>query len=190
MKVKVGVSARHVHLTNEDVKILFGKDYCLTKKANLSQPGQYACNEQVIIKGEKGSIQRVRILGPQRSKTQVEISKTDCFLLGINPPVRNSGDLDGAEKITIIGPKGQITKNAAIIAARHIHVSKQDAINYGLLNKKNVTLIVKGEKPGILENVYVRIDENFKLEVHLDTDDANAFLIKNGDEAKIIIDKE
>ncbi len=187
MLVKIGVSARHVQLTKEDVKILLGDDYVLSKKVDLSQPGQYACNEQVIIKGPKGSIERVRILGPQRDKTQVEISKTDTFSLGINPSVRNSGDLDGASEITIVGPKGEVTKNAAIIASRHIHATKEDAKKYGFEGKEFVSLVVKGEKPGILENVYVRISDKFSLEVHLDTDDANAFLIKNGDEADLVI---
>ena len=188
MKVKVGVSARHVHVTKEDVEILFGKDYKLTKKVDLSQKGQYACNEQVTLKAEKGIIEKVRILGPERSKTQVEISKTDSFTLGIDPPVRNSGDLSDAAKITIIGPMGSVTKNAAIIAARHIHATKDDAKKLGIIDKEFVTLKVDGEKPGTLENVYVRINDSFAYEVHLDTDDANAFLIKNGDEADLIIE--
>ena len=103
MKVNVGVSQRHVHLTLDDVEKLFGKGYELTKKVDLSQPGQYACNEVVTIKGNKGSIENVRVLGPERSKTQVEVSKTDTFKLGITPPVRNSGDLDDAFEITKIG---------------------------------------------------------------------------------------
>ncbi len=187
MKVKVGVSARHVHVTKEDVEILFGKDYKLTKKVDLSQKGQYACNEQVTLKAEKGIIEKVRILGPERSKTQVEISKTDSFTLGIDPPVRNSGDLSDAAKITIIGPMGSITKNVAIIAARHIHATKDDAKKYGFEGKDFVSLVVKGQKGGILENVYVRLNDDFSLEVHLDTDDANSFLIKNGDEAEVIV---
>lgn len=187
MLVKVGVSARHVHVTKEDINILFGENYELTKKVDLSQPGQFACNEQVIIRGPKGKIERVRILGPERDKTQVEVSKTDSFALGINPPVRNSGDLDDASEITIIGPKGEITKKAAIIAARHLHATKNDAEKYGFNGKEFVTLVVKGEKGGILENVYVRISDNYSYEVHLDTDDANAFLINNGDEAELII---
>lgn len=176
-----------MHVTKEDVKILFGDNYELTKKVDLSQPGQYACNEQVVIKGPKGAFERVRILGPERDRTQVEVSKTDSFTLGINPPVRNSGDLDDACEITIIGPKGKVTKNAAIIAARHLHATPEDAKKYGFEGKEFVTLIVKGEKPGILENVYVRISDKFSYEVHLDTDDANAFLINNGDEAEIIV---
>lgn len=186
MSVKIGVSARHVHVTKDDLNILFGEGYKLTKKVDLSQPGQYACNEQVILKGPKGIIERVRILGPERGETQVEISKTDSFVLGINPPVRNSGDLKGAAKITIVGPCGEITKDAAIIATRHVHATMEDAKKYGFEKKEFVKIMVKGEKGGILENVYVRISDNFSYEVHLDTDDANAFLIKNGDEAELI----
>lgn len=187
MKVNIGVSARHVHVTAKDVKILFGEGYELTKKVDLSQPGQYACNEQVTLEGAKGKIERVRILGPERSETQVEISKTDSFTLGVIPPVRNSGNLAGAAEITIIGPKGMVTKNAAIIASRHVHATKEDAKRYGFEGKEFVSIVVKGEKPGILENVYVRISDKFSYEVHLDTDDANAFLIKNGDEAELIV---
>ena len=188
MKVNIGVSRRHVHLTKEDVKILFGENYELTKFRDLSQPGQYACNELVTLKGEKGDITDVRVLGPERSKTQVEVTKTDCFRFGINAPVRNSGDLDDAVEITIIGPKGEITKNAAIIAARHLHIDPKTAKELNLTNDDFVKVRVNGEKPGILENVYVRVNENFVYEVHLDTDDANAFLIKQGDEAELIID--
>ncbi len=187
MKVSIGVSARHVHVTKEDLNILFGEGFELTEKVALSQPGQYACNEQVTLKGPKGTIERVRILGPERNETQAEISKTDSFALGIKPPVRNSGDLEGAAEVTIVGPCGKITKNAAIIAARHVHATLEDAKKYGFEGKEFVTLVVKGEKPGILENVYVRISDKFSYEVHLDTDDANAFLIKQGDEAELIV---
>ena len=187
MKVKIGVSARHVHVTKDDVKTLFGEDYELTKKVDLSQPGQYACCEQVTLKGPKGEIERVRILGPERGETQVEISRTDSFKLGVKPPVRNSGDLEGAAEITIVGPKGEVTKNAAIIAARHVHATPADAKKYGFEGKEFVSIVVKGEKSGILENVYVRISDKFSYEVHLDTDDANAFLINNGDEAVLIV---
>lgn len=187
MKAKVGVSARHIHITKEDLNVLFGKDYKLTKKFDLSQPGQYACEEQVVLKGPKGTIERVRILGPERSKTQVEISKTDCFTLGIKAPVRNSGDLNEAAEITIVGPKGEIIKDAAIIAARHIHATKEDAIKYDFLNKKVISIKINGEKSGILDNVYVRISDDFLYEIHLDTDDANSFLIENGNEVELII---
>jgi len=187
MKVRIGVSARHVHVTKEDLNTLFGEGYELTKKVDLTQPGQYACNEQVTLKGPKGEIERVRILGPERGETQVEISRTDSFKLGVKPPVRNSGDLEGAAEITIVGPKGEVTKNAAIIAARHVHATIEDAKKYGFEGKEFVSVVVKGEKGGILENVYVRISDKFSYEVHLDTDDANAFLINNGDEAELIV---
>ena len=190
MKVNIGVSARHVHVTKEDVKELFGEGHELTKKVDLSQPGQFACEEQVTLKGPKGIFERVRILGPERSKTQVEVSKTDTFKLGINPPVRNSGDLDDAVEITIIGPKGEITRNAAIIAARHLHIDPKTAEELHLTNDDFVKVRVGGEKPGLLEHVYVRVSDKFVYEVHLDTDDANAFLIKQGYEAELIIDKE
>lgn len=190
MKVGIGVSARHIHVTDEDVKILFGDGYKLTKKANLSQPGQFACEEQVTLVGPKGTFERVRILGPERSKTQVEVSKTDTFKLGINPPVRNSGDLDDAVEIKVVGPKGEITRNAAIIAARHLHIDPKTAEELHLTNDDFVKVRVGGEKPGLLEHVYVRVNENFVYEVHLDTDDANAFMIKQGDEAELIIDRE
>ena len=140
MKVNIGVSRRHVHLTKEDVKILFGDGYELTKFRDLSQPGQYACNEKVILKGERGSIPDVRVLGPERDKTQAEVTKTDCYRFGINAPVRNSGDLDDASKITIIGPKGEITKNAAIIAARHLHINPTDAKKLGIMYVKQQAL--------------------------------------------------
>lgn len=188
MKINIGVSARHVHVTKDDLKILFGEDFELTKKVDLTQPGQYACNEQVVLKGPKGTIERVRILGPERGETQVEISRTDSFALGIKPPVRNSGDLNGASEVTIIGPNGEITKNAAIIAARHVHATKEDAVKYGFDGKEFVSLKVGGEKGGVLENVYVRISDSFYYEAHLDTDDANAFLINNGDEAELIVE--
>lgn len=185
MKIKVGVSARHVHLTTDDVKTLFGEGYNLTKKANLSQEGQYSCNEQVVLKGTKGSIERVRVLGPERNKTQVEISKTDSFMLGIKTPVKKSGDLDDASEITIIGPKGEVTKKAAIIAARHVHMSSLEAKEFGVKDKEVVTLVVNGPKGGILDNVHVRINDNFHLEAHLDTDDANAFFIENTQEVEL-----
>ncbi len=188
MKVKVGVSARHVHLNYEDLKTLFGDDYKLTKKNDLSQKGEYASTSLVVLEGPNKETLKARIVGPLRDKTQVEISKTDAYKLGINPPVRCSGDLTGAAKITIIGPKSKITKNAAIIAARHLHVSTKEALELGLKDKKFVSVLVKGKKSGILNDVYVRIKDNYVSEVHLDTDDANAFLIENGSIVEIITD--
>ncbi len=186
MKVSVGVSNRHVHLNNEDYKLLFG-DIPLTKRNDLNQPGMYACNETVTIKGSKRSIENVRVLGPLRSYTQVEISKTDAYYLGVNPPVRNSGELDGADEITIIGPKGEIIRNSAIIATRHIHVDKKIRMRKGLLNIKKVKVRIPGEKGGVINNVYLKDSDEAYFELHLDTDDANGFLLKQDDEVEIIL---
>ena len=186
MEVKVGISARHVHVTKEDLEILFGKGYELTIKCFLSQPGQFASNEQVILKGPKNEIQRVRILGPVRNKTQVEIAKTDAVNLGLNPPVCLSGDLNNASEITIIGPKGQITRNAAIIAARHIHVNTRDLKDLNLNNNDVISIEIDSIKGGILNNVYVRTSDNYDTEIHLDTDDSNALLVTKDTVAKIL----
>ncbi len=188
MKTNVGISNRHVHLTNEDYQKLFG-DISLTKRNDLTQPGMYACNETVTIKGEKRSIEGVRILGPLRNYTQVEISKTDCFYLGIDAPVRNSGELDGAGKVTIIGPHGEVTKEAAIIAARHIHVDKNIRKEHNLEGIKKVSVKILGEKGGIIENVYLKDSDIAYFELHLDTDDGNAHLLNQGDEVEIILEK-
>ena len=186
MKVKVGISNRHVHLCNEDYKLLFD-NIPLTKRNDLTQPGTYACNETVTIKGEKRSIDNVRVLGPNRDYTQVEVSKTDAYTLGVNPPVRNSGDLDNAYPITIIGPKGTITRNACIIATRHIHVDKKIRQEYHLENINLVSIQIGGEKGGIIDNVYLKDSEEAFFELHVDTDDGNAHLLNQGDEVEIII---
>lgn len=185
MQINIGVSARHVHLCEEDYKKLF-KDESLTKFKDLTQPGQYACNEKVNLITEHGRIDGVRILGPLREYTQVEISKTDSYLLKINPPVRNSGDLVGSESIKIeYKDKIIAVKECVIIANRHIHINKEDAIKYNLNNNDVVKLKVFGEKSAILENVYVKVQDNAYLECHLDLDDANANLIKNNDVGEI-----
>lgn len=187
MKVMVGISNRHVHLTKEDFKILFG-DQEEIKIKDLKQPGMYATDNIVVLKGAKRNIEKVRVLGPLRDYTQVEVSRTDAFTLGINPPVRNSGDLKDACEITIVGPCGEITRNAAIIATRHIHLDKEQREKYGLVGVEKVSLRINGEKPGIIENVYLKETEKAFFEVHLDMDDANAFLLNNDDEIEIIKD--
>ncbi len=186
MKVNVGISNRHVHLCEEDYKILFG-DIPLTKRNDLTQPGMYACNETVTIKGNKREYEGVRILGPNRTYTQVEISKTDAYYLGVDPPVRNSGDLLDAALITIIGPKGEITKKACIIATRHIHVDENERIKHNLVGVEKVSVKIDGEKSGIINNVYLKDSDKAYFELHLDTDDANGFLLKQGDEVEIIV---
>lgn len=186
MKVLLGVSNRHVHLNKEDYKILFGEEEMQNIK-DLVQPGQYASNLLVDIKTEKNTIKKVRVLGPLRPYTQVEISKTDSFTLGIKPPVRESGDLIGASTVTLVGPCGEITKECAIIANRHIHVTKELREKYGL-TKDVVSIKVEGEKPAIIEGVSLKESEVASLELHLDTDDANANLLKTGDMLEIIED--
>ena len=152
MKISVGISNRHVHLTKEDYRLLFG-DEEVTKRNDLKQPGMFACNQVVTIKTPKKEINKVRVLGPFRGYTQVEISKTDAYTLGIDPPVRTSGDLDGASEIEIIGPCGSITRNAAIIANRHIHVNKEIRTEHNLVGISKVSVRKVGEKGATLDDV-------------------------------------
>lgn len=187
MKVTVGVSARHVHLSKDDLDFLFGEGYVLTKKNDLKQKGQYSCEEVVTIKTDKAKFENVRVLGPIRDYTQIEISKTDAYKLGINPPIRTSGDLDGSSAIKILGPNGLLIKNCGcILATRHIHINREDMEKYGFKEDEKVMLKVEGKKGGILDNVTFKVSDDATFEVHLDTDDANAFLIQNGDEVEII----
>ena len=186
MKVSVGVSNRHVHLSNDDYQVLF-ENMEMSVRNNLKQPGQFASNLTVDIKTKKDIIKKVRVLGPIRGYTQVEISKTDAYKLGINPPVRDSGNLAGASLITIIGPTGEISKEAAIIANRHIHVNRKIRDDNGLMGVEKVKVKISGEKGGILDDVYLKDMDEAYFELLLDTDDANAFLLKNDDEVEIIL---
>lgn len=188
MKVTVGVSNRHVHLCEYDYQLLFG-DNEFIKKVDLNQPGEFASIETVTIKGKKGEINNVRVLGPFRSYTQVEVSKTDSYKLGVNPPVATSGDLSEADEITIIGPNGEITRRACIIANRHIHVDHEIIDRYNLEGINEVSVRVNTVKGGILSNVYLKETSKAYFEMHLDTDDANAFLLKQNDEVEIILEK-
>ncbi len=181
-KIPVSISARHIHLNREALDILYGEGYELTVFRELSQPGQYASNEKLTVAGPKGSFAGVRILGPLRSANQVEISMTDARTLGVKPPVRSSGDLSGSASVTLIGPCGTIVmEEGCIVAERHIHMSPADAQYYGVSDKEQVMVKVHNEKGGILDNVIVRVRDDFELDMHIDTDDANAFLIKNSD---------
>ena len=186
MEIKIGVSARHVHLTKEDFLYLYGDGCSLTKAKDLSQIGEYACKEVVNIITPKGTIEDVRILGPYREYTQVEISKTDSYALGLNPPVRESGDLVGSELITIEHNGKEITKNCCIIADRHIHINNHDIDRYDLRDGQVVKIKLSGEKGGTIDNVKVKADDLYVLEEHIDLDDANAHLIKTGDIGEII----
>ncbi|WP_113928830.1 phosphate propanoyltransferase [Bacillus sp. P14.5] len=188
--VPVSVSARHVHLQPEHIGILFGEGYSLTKLKEISQPRQYACNEQVTIEGPRGRIERVRILGPVRNQTQVEISRTDARKMGLNPPVRSSGNLKGSSPITIIGPEGRISlEEGCIIADRHIHMTPEDAACFGVKDQQKVSVGVEGEKGGIMMQVTIRVRENYALDMHIDTDDANAFGLAGNETLKIIPSK-
>lgn len=185
MQIKVGISNRHVHLTKEDYKILFG-DEPLTKKSDLVQPNEYASNMQVTIKGPKSSIEKVRVLGPFRPYTQVEVSTTDTYKLGIKPVVSNSGDLISAEEIEIIGPNGQIKRKCAIVATRHIHLNEEDIKQNNLDINKLYKVKITTEKSAILENVHLKPTKDGVLELHLDTDDANANLLKQEDYVELL----
>lgn len=190
MKVKIGVSARHVHLCREDLDFLFGNNYELNLLKDLYQAGEYACKETLTIKTEKGSYNNVRILGPVREYTQIEISKTDAYILGLNPPVRNSGDISESAAITLVnGDKEIFKKEGCIIATRHLHVSNDEALQYGLTDGEVVSFILNGEKGGTINNVHIKTDAHFRLELHIDLDDANAHLAKTGDEGELIINE-
>lgn len=186
--VPVGVSNRHIHLSKEDLETLFGAGYQLTPIKDLSQPGQFACKEQLTIIGPSlRPIEGVRVLGPVRKESQVEISRTDSFTLKVKPPVRESGDIKGSAPITIIGPKGTVTlKEGCIIANRHIHMSDEEGKVFGLNDGDYVTVEIDGERRTTFYDVQVRVNKAFRLEMHIDTDDANAAGIGNGFKVRIL----
>ncbi len=190
--IPVGVSNRHIHLTQEHLDILFGPGYQLTKLKDLSQPGQYACKEQLTLIGPSlRAIEGVRVLGPLRKKSQVEISKTDSYLLKVNAPVRESGDVAGSAPITIVGPKGIVQlQEGCILANRHIHMSPSDASRFNVKDGDYVAVETVGVgKRTTLWDCQIRVSEKFILEMHLDTDDANACGIGNGSKVKLIKNK-
>ena len=172
----VEVSARHVHLNRKAVEILFGKDYSLTVRKNLSQTGQYVCNERILVVGPKGEIKNVSVLGPEREKTQVEISKTDARSMGILAPVKESGDLKGSPGCRLVGPKGELElEEGVIVAKRHIHANFEDAKELGVKDGEIVFVdIPSKDRSLIFKDVVVRVSEDFVLAMHIDTDEANA----------------
>ncbi|MFC4355502.1 phosphate propanoyltransferase [Chryseomicrobium palamuruense] len=180
--VPIAISARHVHLSEEHIEQLFGKGYQLTKRADLSQPGQFAAEETVHIAGPKGSFTRVRVLGPARKLTQVEVSQTDTITLGVSAPVRESGDIAGSAGVTLIGPKGSLYLNEGLIVAQaHIHMSPQDAARYQVQDQEYVEVLIDSDRPLRFQRVKVRVSDRYRLEMHIDTDEANAaFLQKKG----------
>ena len=180
--VKINISARHVHLTREAHAKLF--DHDLTVRNPLNQVGQFAANETVTVKTAKGVFENVRIIGPLRSYNQVELSMTDARKLGIKPPVRKSGHLDGAEVVTISTPKGEITEACCIIADRHVHMNPDTALKLGVVDDEMLKLAIPGVKSGVID-VKAKVSDDGYFEVHLDTDDANAFLINPQDEGTL-----
>jgi putative phosphotransacetylase len=187
-KIPLGISGRHVHVTQAHLETLFGKDYRLTEFKPLSQPGQYAANEKVDVVSPKGNtIKGVRILGPVRPASQVEISRSDALRGGFIAPVRSSGDVKGSGPCTLVGPNGSVElEEGVIIADRHIHFSLEDAESFGVSNGDIVSILVEGEKPGLLGNVLCRVSKSYALDCHLDTDDGSAFMLNTGDLATLV----
>lgn len=180
---KIAISNRHIHLTKEIYEKLF--DEPLSMKKPISQIGEFASNETLTIKGPKGMIEKVRVMGPHRDYNQVEVSKSDAYILGLEPPVRESGDLEDSETITLITLKNEITlENVCILAERHVHMNDKMAEELGLKNDDLVKLIINNDKGGEME-AFVKIKSNGFFEIHIDRDDANAFLLKTGDEIEI-----
>lgn len=187
LKLPIGLSNKHIHLSQEDLDTLFGEGYELTIKKDLSQPGQYACEEKVDIVGPKGTLKGVRILGPVRSSTQVEISITDAFKLGVEPIIRNSGDIDGTPGAKIVGPKGEVElEKGIIVAARHIHMHTEDAERFGVKDGDIVKVKTEGIRSLVFENVLVRAGDTHALEMHVDIEEGNAAGVKNGDMVELI----
>jgi len=187
-KVPVGISNKHVHLSEDVLATLFGEGYKLTPYKELVQPGQYAAHEQVDIVGPKGSFKKIRIIGPTRPQTQVEVSLTDARTLGVDPPVRESGKLEGSPGIKLVGPKGEVElESGVIVALRHLHLSPEQAREAGLKDKDLVDVKVYGKRPLIFEDVLIRSGEGHFREFHIDTDEANAAGVSNNDEAEILV---
>ncbi len=184
--IPVGVSNRHVHLSPEDVERLFGSGYALTPMRPLSQPGQYAANEKVTLLGPKGLIQNVRVLGPARGASQVEISKTDGFQLGVHPPVRMSGHIEETPGITLIGPAGTVVLQQGVIVAKcHVHMSPQEAAEFDVENGDSLMLQTTGERSIMYMDVAVRVHANYALDFHVDLDEGNAAGLKTGDRVTV-----
>lgn len=180
-EIPIAVSARHVHLSKKDLAILFGEAYTLHKRKDLSQPNQFAAEETVTIAGTKEAIYNVRILGPLRNQSQVEISRTDAIKLGVRPPIRQSGNLTDTSPITLIGPKGSLyLHEGLIIAQAHIHMHPTDAERFDVQDGQFVRVNLRTERPITFEKVLIRVSPSYRLEMHIDTDEANAGMVQSG----------
>ncbi|MGE7693698.1 phosphate propanoyltransferase [Lysinibacillus sp. NPDC094177] len=180
-EIPIGISARHIHLRQEHMEHLFGKGAQLTVHKMLSQPDQFAANETLTVVGPKGSIANVRVLGPARTLTQVEVSNTDAVALGVHPPIRESGNIAGSASCTLVGPNGSLfLKEGVIIAQAHIHMSLVDAENFHVRDGQYVAVKIHGIRPVTFDHVKVRVADRYRLEMHIDTDEANAGFIQTG----------
>lgn len=188
MKVMVETSARHAHLSQKDLEILFGEGATLTNKKELSQPGQYACAEKIEVVGPKGSLV-MSILGPTRNETQVEISLTDARKIGVSAPIRESGDLEGSPGLLIKGPKGEVQLEKGIIAAkRHIHMRPEDAAECGIVDKQVVSVSVNyNGRATVFGDVVCRVNPTYALAMHVDTDESNAAALPGTVEGEIVL---
>lgn len=186
-ELPIALSNKHIHLSRKDIEVLFGEGHELTKLKDLSQPGQYACEEKVDIVGAKRTIKGVRVLGPARGKTQAEVSLSDCFTLGVVAPIRDSGDLANTPGAKLVGPKGEVElSEGVIVAARHIHMHTSDAEEFGVKDKEKVKVRVGGERGLVFENVLVRVNPNYALEMHVDVEEGNAAGLRNGTMVELI----
>lgn len=187
--IEVEASGRHIHLSRKDIDKLFGEGYKLTKLKDLSQPGQYACEERVSISGPKGEFKNVIVLGPEREQTQVEVSLTDCSQLGLKAPIKQSGDLDGTLGIKVFTENGSINlEKGLMVAKRHIHMTLEDAKKFNVLDNEVVKVKVFGKRPLIFDDVVIRVNKNFETFMHIDYDEANACGFSKGCLARIVKD--
>lgn len=186
-KIPVAISNRHIHLSKDDMDTLFGAGHQFKILKHLSQPGQFACEEKVTLVGPKGVFENVRILGPARPKTQVEISVADGIKLGVKAPIRDSGDLAQSAPLTLVGPVGSTTlAEGTIIAARHIHMHPDDAARFDLKDQDRINVKVPGARGLIFNETLIRVNDKYKLEMHIDMDEANAAYLKNNHTVEIV----
>ena len=189
-QVKLGISARHLHVTQEHLEILFGQGATLHAMKDLGQPGQYASEERVDLVTEKGSIKNVRILGPVRKASQVELAIADARKIGLNPPVRDSGDIAGTPGVKLVGPKGEVTlTEGVIIAARHIHLDLPTAAAWGVKDGDKVSVRLPGMRALVFDNVLIRANASYAPEMHIDTDEGNACMASNDDMVEVLVEK-
>ena len=188
-KVKLGVSARHLHVSQKDLEILFGEGAKLTHMKDLGQPGQFASNERVDLVGPKGTFAGIRILGPVRPITQVELSISEARKIGVVAPIRESGDIKGSGKATLVGPKGSIElEEGVIVAARHVHLTVETAEKYGIKDKDLLKIKLEGDRPTLFEGVIARVSPSFADEIHLDVDEGNASCAENDMMVSVILE--